>query len=130
NQAWILKIDYANGGGTGDVLWRLGNEGDFALTGGDPSQWFYFQHFPELVDQNGSQETLAIWDNGNDRVLDGAGDECGTTGQPDCYSRATVFQIDESTKIATLLWEDLPGYYSFWGGSINQLGNDNVEFDL
>src|SRR4029077_14132945 len=56
--------------------------------------------------------------------------ECGTTGQPDCYSRATVFQIDESTKIATLLWEDLPGYYSFWGGSINQLGNDNVEFDL
>jgi len=28
-----------------------------------------------------------------------------------------------------LLWEDIPGFYSFWGGSIGLLSNGNVEFD-
>ena len=32
--------------------------------------------------------------------------------------------------VADLAWEDLPGYFSLWGGSINQLQNTNVEFDL
>ena len=27
-------------------------------------------------------------------------------------------------------WQDIPGPYSFWGGSINQLPNGNVEFDM
>jgi hypothetical protein len=27
-------------------------------------------------------------------------------------------------------WQFLPGLYTFWGGSINQLANGNVEFDL
>ncbi len=33
NQSWILKIDYANGTGTGNVLWKLGQDGDFTLPG-------------------------------------------------------------------------------------------------
>jgi hypothetical protein len=32
--------------------------------------------------------------------------------------------------VANLVWEDAPGYFSVWGGSINQLPNGNVEFDL
>jgi hypothetical protein len=47
-----------------------------------------------------------------------------------CYSRATVFEVDESTLSANLLWDNLPGDFSVWGGSINQLSNGNVEFDL
>jgi hypothetical protein len=27
-------------------------------------------------------------------------------------------------------WEFLPDLYTFWGGSINQLANGNVEFDM
>jgi arylsulfate sulfotransferase len=129
HQSWILKIDYNNGAGAGDVLWKLGYEGDFALPGNDPSDWFSFQHFPSLVNQSGSQTTLAIWDNGDNRVMNTGGEICGGSSVP-CYSRATIFQIDESTKTANMLWDDLPGYFSIFGGSINQLTNDNVEFDV
>jgi arylsulfate sulfotransferase len=130
HQSWVLKIDYNNGTGPGDVLWRLGYQGDFALAqGDDPSLWFSFQHFPSLVSQSGSQTTLAIWDNGNSRVVDTSGTMCGFAGTPTCYSRATVFQVDETAKVANLLWEYWPGYYGEWGGSINQLSNGNVEFD-
>jgi arylsulfate sulfotransferase len=129
HQAWILKIDYANGAGTGNVLWRLGNDGDFTLSGGNPADWFYFQHFPSLISQSGSQDVLGVWDNGNLRE-NADGTYCNQNLATGCYSRATVFQIDESTRVATLQWEDLPGFFSYWGGSLNQLGNGNVEFDL
>jgi hypothetical protein len=122
-----MKIDYANGAGTGNLLWKLGYQGDFALSQGtDPTLWFYSQHFPSLTAQSGSQMDLTIWDNGDNRVLDSSGTLCITN----CYSRATRFQIDESTHVANLVWQDTPGFYSIWGGSINQLANGNVEFDL
>jgi arylsulfate sulfotransferase len=138
HQSWVLKIDYNNGMGTGNVLWRLGYQGDFALTQYgvptiDPSVWFSFQHFPSLVSQSGSQTTLAIWDNGDDRVLNSDGEECiypGTGPYPPCYSRATIFQVDESAMVADLQWADTISDFSNWGGSINQLGNGNVEFDI
>jgi hypothetical protein len=130
HQSWVLKIDYANGAGSGDILWKLGGEGDFTLLGGDPSQWFYAQHYPNLLNTNGSQMTLAIWDNGNLRI-DSDDIACGPTApSPACYSRATMFEVDESTFVANLLWQDLPGFYSFWGGSIGILDNGNVEFDM
>ncbi len=136
HQSWVLKIDYNNGTGTGNVLWRLGYQGDFALTEDgvptdDPSQWFSFQHFPSLVSQSGSQTTLAIWDNGDSRLDSGGANPCATPPLfLSCHSRATVFQIDESAKVANLHWDDLPEDFSLWGGSINQLGNGNVEFDI
>jgi hypothetical protein len=131
HQSWILKIDYRNGTGSGDVLWRLGEDGNFTLLdGGDPSQWFYAQHDPVLLSANGAQMILAIWDNGNLRI-DSNGVACGSTSTaPACYSRATVFQVDESTTFATLQWQDLPGFYSFWGGSIDRQGNGDIEFDM
>ncbi|MGA7399309.1 MAG: aryl-sulfate sulfotransferase [Candidatus Sulfotelmatobacter sp.] len=125
HQSWILKIDYADGAGAGDILWKLGYQGDFALAGGDDSNWFFAQHYPNLESTNGSVMTLAIVDNGDLRI--NANDvPCTTT----CYTRATVFQVDEATNLATLLWQDLPGFYSFWGGSIGLLGNGDMEFDL
>jgi arylsulfate sulfotransferase len=129
HQSWILKIDYANGAGSGAILWRLGQDGDFTLLGGDPGEWFYAQHDPGLLSTDGSQSTLAVWDNGNLR-LDSDDTPCGSSPAPTCYSRATVFQVDENTRIASLLWQDLPGFYSFWGGSIATLSNGNVEFDV
>jgi hypothetical protein len=129
HQSWIIKIDYNNGTGTGNVLWKLGYQGDFSLPTNDPSQWFSFQHYPSLVSQNGSQDTLAVWDNGNARVLDTLGNVCFPGGVP-CYSRGVVLQIDESTKAASIAWQDLPGFFSLWGGSINQLATANVEFDV
>lgn len=138
HQSWILKVDYSNGAGTGNLLWHLGYQGDFALTQNgvptsDPSLWFSFQHFPSLVSQTGPQTTLAVWDNGDNRVLNSTGEVCiypGSGPFPPCYSRATIFQVDESAKVADLQWADTISDYSNWGGSINQLANGNVEFDI
>ena len=127
-QSWILKIDYANGTGAGDILWKLGQDGDFTIPGGDSSQWFYSQHYPNLLSIDGSVMTLAVYDNGNFRTYPG-GATCGSPSQPNCFSRATIFQVDESTMLATLPWQDLPGLFSAWGGSIDLLSNGNVEFD-
>jgi hypothetical protein len=138
HQSWILKIDYQDGAGNGRVLWRLGYQGDFALSQNgvptdDPSVWFSFQHFPSLVSQSGMQTTLAVWDNGDNRILNTSGEVCvdPNSGQPypPCYARATVFRIDEIAKIANLLWANPLPYYSVWGGSVNQLDNGNIEFD-
>jgi hypothetical protein len=134
HQSWILKIDYNNGAGTGNVLWRLGYQGDFALSqGDDPSLWFYYQHYPSLISQNGPQTTLAVWDNGDNRVLDTNGDLCtnpAANSPNPCYSRGVVLSVDESTRVADLVWADSPGYWSIWGGSIQQLASGNIEFDL
>ena len=102
HQSWVLKIDYNNGTGTGNILWRLGYQGDFALTVGhvpttDPIEWFSFQHFPSIVSQTGSQTTVAIWDNGDSRPVNTTGGECGPPPSPGRrYSRSTIFQVDES----------------------------------
>jgi arylsulfate sulfotransferase len=129
NQSWILKIDYANGTGPGSVLWTLGEGGTFSISGGDPSQWFYGQHYPNLLSTDGNVMALAIYDDGDFRIYSD-GVACGTSpSAPACYSRATIFQVDEYAQLATVLWQDLPGLYSFWGGSIGQMTNGDVEFD-
>lgn len=125
NQSWILKIDYQNGSGTGDILWRLGYQGDFSLAQDINGDWFYAQHYPNSLSDNGSQTTFAIWDNGDGRITPDD-QPCGILP---CYSRATIFQIDQDVKVANLIWQDLPGFYSFWGGSIGTLDNGDVEFD-
>ncbi len=127
NQSWILKIDYADGTGSGNVLWTLGEGGDFTLMGGDPSDWFYGQHDANILSTSGSQTSLTVFDDGDLRI-DSDGVACGSA--PPCYTRATIFQIDESTYLATLLWEDTPGLYTPWGGSIAVLSNGNVEFAM
>jgi arylsulfate sulfotransferase len=130
-QSWILKIDYANGTGTGNILWRLGQGGDFAISGGDPSQWFYAQHHPTILNVNGSKSTLSLFDNGNFRI-DSTGVACGSsTAAPPCYTRALILQIDEAAnpRLATVEWQYQPGFFSFWGGAITVLPNGNVEFD-
>jgi arylsulfate sulfotransferase len=130
HQSWIIKIDYENGSGMGDVLWKLGSNGDFTLLAGDLSQWFYAQHDPFIVDSNGSETTLAIFDNGNLRLDPTGTIPCGSSATAAaCYSRTIVLKIDESTRLANLLWEYLPRYYSYWGGDALVLPNGNVEFD-
>jgi len=137
HQSWVIKINYSDGAGDGSILWKLGYQGDFALTQNgvatdDPSQWFSFQHFPVILSQNGSQTEFAIWDNGDNRVLNTAGSECinPLVGTPACYSRATIYRVDEAARVADLEWSDLQTAYGLWGGSINRFQNGNVEFDL
>lgn len=130
HQSWIVKIGYADGGGNGAVLWKLGYQGDFTLTPNDPSQWFYGQHKPSILADNGHQMTLAVWDDGNYRVMNSGGLQCGIGAGPPCYSRAAVYQIDEDALTAQEIFQYTPGPFDSWGGNAEQLANGDIEFDL
>ena len=71
NQNWLVKVDYRDGVGTGDILWRLGYQGDFTLQGDtDPTDWFYAEHAPSFVTSSTTGKfSLVLFDNGNDRVF-------------------------------------------------------------
>jgi arylsulfate sulfotransferase len=129
HQYWLIKIDYANGKGSGDIVWKLGWQGDFTLEGGtDPVDWFYAQHGPSFLSTNTSGVfQLVLFDNGDNRPKDGA--PCGTTPTSPCYSRVPLFQIDETAKTATILWQDTLPIFSFFGGNAEHLANGDVEFD-
>jgi arylsulfate sulfotransferase len=130
HQFWVIKIDYNNGQGTGNILWKLGFQGDFTLANGtDPIDWFYAQHDANVASMNSSGVfQLILFDNGNNRILDTSGNICGTTTP--CISRVPIMQLDESAKTATIEWVDnLSPVFSFFGGNAELLTNGNVEFD-
>jgi arylsulfate sulfotransferase len=130
HQHWIVKIDYNDGQGTGNIIWKLGHEGDFALVGGtDPQDWFYAPHDVNIISPNSTgMFQLLLFDNGNQRVLDSLGTTCGTTVP--CESRVPIMQLDETAKTATIEWvDDLDPLFSIFGGSARLLANGNVEFD-
>ena len=134
HQNWIVKVDYANGTGTGNVVWRLGRGGDFKLIGGtDPTDWPYAQHDPGFASSNSSGVfSLVVMDNGNARAFP-QGVACGTAGAPPCnYSTVPVYRIDEYAKTATLTFDQkMPvSQFSSWGGNAEQLANGNIEYDL
>ncbi|HUY13350.1 MAG TPA: aryl-sulfate sulfotransferase [Terriglobia bacterium] len=131
HQNWIVKVNYDNGRGNGDIVWKLGEGGDFTLQGGtDPIDWFYAQHGIKLLSTSstGTYE-LGMFDNGNDRIVDQNGDLCGSAGVQTCYSTVPIFQINEAAKTATLVWRDTLPFFSFFGGNMQRLLNGNVEFD-
>jgi arylsulfate sulfotransferase len=130
HQFWVIKIDYGDGQGTGNILWKLGYQGEFALQNGtDPVDWFYAQHDATVISGNSSSTfEMLLFDNGDNRVLDSSGDICGTTTP--CSSRVPILQLDESAKTATIEWvNDLSPVYSNFGGDARLLANGNIEFD-
>jgi arylsulfate sulfotransferase len=131
HQNWLVKVDYANGAGAGDILWHLGSQGDFTLQGGTgPTDWFYAQHGPSFTTANTTGDfSLVLFDNGDDRTF-AAGVKCGTSGQPPClYSTVPLLQIDETAKTATLEFHPVAPFYSFFGGNAEVLKNGNVEYN-
>jgi hypothetical protein len=127
HQNWLIKIDYANGTGAGDVLWKLGYQGDFALIGGtDPTDWFYAQHGPSFASANTTGKfSLILFDNGNDRVFPPGGG-CAAASCP--YSTVPLLDIDETAKTATLRWNLTAPSFSIFGGNAEVLENGNVEY--
>ncbi|MGH9524913.1 MAG: aryl-sulfate sulfotransferase, partial [Terriglobales bacterium] len=128
HQSWIIKIDYANGTGTGNVVWRLGHGGDFNIASGDQADFQYAQHDPALISQFSSNPTLSIFDDGDFRV-DNNGNQCDTT-TIQCYSRAIIMQLNEGTMTATTTWAYLPNLYSQALGSAQVLPNGDMEADF
>ncbi|HUH61857.1 MAG TPA: aryl-sulfate sulfotransferase [Terracidiphilus sp.] len=136
HQNWVVKVNYNDGQGNGDILWRLGQGGDFKLVGGvDPTDWQYAQHDPGYFSPNTSGVfSLGIMDNGDDRRYP-AGNKCqpgGNLPKQCLYSTIPVFKIDETAKTATLTFHQIlpPELYSNFGGNTEELANGNVEYDL
>lgn len=133
HQGWIIKIDYNNGKGAGDIIWRLGKGGDFQLLGGtDPQDWFYAQHGPSFATTNTTGNfQLTVMDNGNSRLYP-SGQTCQSLAFSICpyYSTSELLQIDESAKTATLLYHYAPGLFSVFGGNAEELTNGNIESDF
>jgi arylsulfate sulfotransferase len=126
--SWVFKIDYANGTGNGDVLWKLGPGGDFNLTNGGASDWFYNQHFPIFLSPNTSGAfTLGLFDNGNSRPDPNTGLTCGTQGAAACYSRGIILNIDETARTAQIAFNDPLPLFAFCCGNFGVLGNGNIE---
>lgn len=107
HQDWVIAIDRP----TGDVLWRLGEEGDLMLTAGT---WQYHQHSPQWQ----ADGTLLLYDNGlgNPNVEDGLE-----------TSRAARFSIDPGAMTAALVWEDAAeDFMSIIAGDADRLPDDSI----
>ena len=129
HQNWIIKINFLGGtgsgapAGSGDIMWRLGYQGDFTLVGAtDPTDWFYAQHGMNYFTQNTTGVfRLGLMDNGNDRTFP------APTGQvycvpyaaykAQCYSTMPLLQIDETHMTATMIDHYVPAdqlFQLFW----------------
>lgn len=115
HQDWALKIDYANGAGTGNILWRMGVDGDFTFNNldNDPFPWFSHQHDVGF-ESNG---VLTLFDNGNTRI--------GTMGG---NSRGYAFSVDEANLQVTPVFRQDLGDFAYAVGSAELLPNGNYFF--
>jgi len=118
HQDWLIKILYSNGTGSGRVLWRLGKDGDFTFSSGDPYPWFSHQHDANF--DNSDPTKLLVFDNGNTRYATDS----------NAHSRGQAIQLDEQNHVATLLLNADLGAYSLALGSAALLPNGNYHFEL
>jgi len=143
HQNWIIKIDFDDGQGSGNILWHLGEGGDFQLLNSagqpdnNPADWFYAQHGMYYFTPNTTGVfRLGLMDNGNDRIFPAptgqvlCKPDAPTTAQ--CYSTVPVFEINEANMTATLATHVVPppSYFSFFGGDVQNLANGDLHIDF
>jgi hypothetical protein len=122
-QDWVVKIDYANGKGSGKLLWKLGDEGDFKAVSSEAKPWFSFQH--DAAFEPPDSNMMVLLDNGHRRV-EKAKEKDGKDKEPD--TRGQVWKIDESAHTATLVTNADLGVYAPAMGSAHRLRNGNYHF--
>jgi arylsulfate sulfotransferase len=123
HQDWVMLVDYRDGTGTGNILWRMGNEGDFTFNNidNDPWPWFSHQHDAGILNPTGY---MALFDNGNTRLAD-MGSGCAPN---DCDSRGMAVQFDQSGMQVTPILSLNLGVYSSAVGAAQLLANNNYFF--
>jgi hypothetical protein len=116
HQDWVVKIDYADGTGSGAILWRMGFDGDFQIQSFDPSPWFSHQHDPNFETND---NILLVFDDGNIRAAN----------DPTAHSRGQVLQVDEVNMVVRPILNADLGVYSGALGSAQLLPDKNFHFD-
>lgn len=118
HQDWIIKIDFRGGDGSGDVLWRLGKDGDFQISASDASPWFSHQHGPRISPEH--NDILALFDDSNLRQQ----------ADSSAHSRGQVLRLDERNMVATLVISLDVGGFSFAVGNAQPLRSGGYLFDV
>jgi hypothetical protein len=130
HQDWVMKIDYQNGSksATGNILWRMGPDGDFTFNNVNNDPWPWFSHQHEVGIENNGAGPMTIFDNGNTRLSRpplGLGNACHPS---DCNSRGMSLTVDETNmQVTPVLSADL-GVYSAAMGSAQLLSDGNYFF--
>ena len=115
-QDWVVKVDYADGKGSGKVLWRLGKDGDFKTNSTDRYPWFSFQH--DAGPEAGAGLLLMLDDGHRRKDL-----------YKDANNRGQAWAIDEKTHTAMLVMNVDLGEFSTAVGSAQKLANGNYSFE-
>ena len=116
HQDWVIKIDYANGAGSGAILWRMGMAGDFQMQSSGLDPWFSHQHDPNFESNN---KTLLVFDDGNVRQA----------SNPAAHSRGQALEVDETNMVVTTVLNADLGVYSGALGTAEVLPNGDYHFD-
>jgi arylsulfate sulfotransferase len=116
-QDWVLKVDWRDGKGSGKILWRLGEGGDFVAKTDDPSPWFSYQHDAGFEPVGSS--LVSILDDGHARKKN----------DPKANNRGQVWRLDEAAHTATLMHNADLGVYSIAVGSAQTLKNGGYTFE-
>ena len=117
HQDWLIKIDFRDGAGSGDVIWRLGKDGDFTYDSADSYPWFSHQH--DAGYEPGSLSTITLFDNGNTRLV----------VDPEGTSRGQEIQLDEEHRTARLVLNASLGVKSLALGSAQKLRDGDYHFN-
>jgi hypothetical protein len=106
HQNQVLLIDRA----TGDVVWTLGEDGDFELLNGS---WFSSQHDASMQPDG----SILLYDNGNFKSADPT-------------TRMVRYSLDPETLRAEQVWELDMGVYMNTMGGVIPLDNGNFQVTL
>jgi hypothetical protein len=131
HQDWVMKVDYNNGTGTGNILWRMGADGDFTFNNSYNDPWPWFSHQHEAGIENKGLGPMTIFDNGNTRVSPppvglGSGDSRGMALTV-TETLGTGCSPSTPCEVTPVLSVDL-GVYSVAMGSAQMLANNNYFF--
>ncbi len=121
HQDWLIKIDYNNGTGTKNILWRMGVGGDFAINSSDSYPWFSHQHNASF--ENEGTTFLTVYDDGNTRVAP------PPVGLGSGNSRGQQLMVDQKNMVVTPVLNADLGVYSNALGSAQLLPNGNHMFE-
>ena len=118
NQDWVIKIDYQDGTGDGQVLWHLGDDlGDFDMLSPDPNPWNSAQHDANYF----GEDKVLLYDNS-------IRNPACVADPANCVSRGQLYQLDEVNMTAELLLNVELENFSFALGSAQPMLNGNFSF--
>jgi arylsulfate sulfotransferase len=123
NQDWLILVNYDNGVGAGNILWRMGLDGDFTMVAPKSDTWPWFSHQHDAGYANSGAGPLTVFDNGNTRVSK------PPLGQGKGDSRGMALTVDETTMQVTPVLSVSLGVYANALGSAQLLSDGLYLFE-